>query len=64
LQKRLVKAEASIESAQAKLQKSAQELARAHDSERRARDETAELRGQVTAEPRGRRRTINRLDSI
>ena len=47
LQTRFAKVEASIESAQAELQKTATELARALESERRARDESAELRGQL-----------------
>ncbi len=49
LQGRVAKAEAGVESAQAELQKTAQALERAQEGERRARDEAAELRGQLKA---------------
>jgi uncharacterized protein (DUF3084 family) len=48
-QARIAKAEASVEAAQTELQKTAKALERAQDSERCARDETAELRGQIKA---------------
>jgi hypothetical protein len=49
LQVRVAKAEAGLAAAQAEVQKTAQALERAQEGERRARDETAELRGQLKA---------------
>ncbi len=49
LQSRVAKAEAGVEAAQAELQKTAKALERAQESERHARDEAAELRGQLKA---------------
>jgi chromosome segregation ATPase len=49
LQTRLSKAEASIEATHADLETTRAEIARALDSERRARDEAAEVRGQLKA---------------
>ena len=49
LQGRVAKAEAGVEAAQAELQKTAKALERAQEGERRARDEAAELRGQLKA---------------
>jgi hypothetical protein len=46
---RVAKAEAGLAAAQAEVQKIAQALERAQEGERRARDETAELRGQLKA---------------
>ena len=42
-------AEAGIDAAQTELEKTAKALKRAQESERRARDEAAELRGQLKA---------------
>ena len=49
LQARVAKAEAGVEAAQADLHKTATALERAQEGERRARDEAAELRGQLKA---------------
>jgi Skp family chaperone for outer membrane proteins len=49
LQARVAKAEAGVEAAQAELQKTAKALERAQEGERLARDEAAELRGQLKA---------------
>lgn len=49
LQARVATAEAGVEVIQAELQKTAQALERAQEGERRARDEAAELRGQLKA---------------
>lgn len=46
-QGRLAKMEASVEAAQAELQKALQELERTREGERRARDEAAEVRGHL-----------------
>ena len=45
----MAKAEVGFEAAQAELQKTAKALERAQEGERRARDDAAELRGQLKA---------------